>query len=171
MTRREKVIELRKQGKKYREIQEELDVSQCSISKILKKAGLHIKKSNDEYLEMLNMAMDGAPSAEIANKFNLAPVTVRGILSRHKVRIGDAKAKIREEIIRLSEKYSSTETADILGVRVSYVRNVRWKHGIKLNESYYRKIRAIEMMENGSSIDEIAEKLNLHYETVVRYYK
>lgn len=137
----------------------------------MKEAGLHKKKNNDDYLAIIDMAMDGIPSAEIASEVNLAPVTVRGILSRHKVKISYYKEKLREEIVKLSDNLSIKETAEKLNVRRSYVQNVRWKHGIKFNESYYRKIRAIEMMESGLSIDEIADKLNLHYETVVRYFK
>lgn len=172
MSRREKVIELRKQGKKYREIQKELNISQTAISKILKSAGMHKHKTTKKDIDMIkSLALNGFSSSEIGIRFNLAPSTIRGILSKHKTKIHDGMANIRDKIIDMSDNYSIQETADILDLKWSYVQRVRWRDGIPANTAKNRINKATELLESGLSIDDIASKMNLKPQTIMRYFK
>lgn len=172
MTRREKVIELRKQGKKYKEISSELNISMTAISKILKKAGMHIKRTTKKDIEMIKtLALDGFSSREIGEKFNLAPTTIRSILSKHKTKIHDGLANTRDKIIEMADNYSIQETADLLGLKWSYVQRVRWRDGIPADTAKNRVNKATKLLESGLSIEDIAKEMNLKQETIMRYFK
>lgn len=172
MTKREKVIELRKKGKKYKEISSELKVSTADISKILKEEGMHYYKvSDDIYESVIRLAVMGYSSVEIAKEVGLAYGTVRNYLSKQKVSTCESRVNIVKKVLSLSETMSSSEIAEKLNLNADTVRRTRWRYGIDYDESYYRKKRAIEMSKSGLSIDEIANKLNVKYDTVVRYFK
>lgn len=172
MTRREKVIELRKQGKKYKEISSELNISMTAISKILKQAGMHIKRTTKKDIEMIKtLALDGFSSREIGGRFNLAPTTIRSILSKNKTKIHDGLANTRDKIIEMVDDYSIQETADLLGLKWSYVQRVRWRNGIPADTARNRANKAIKLLESGLSIEDIAKEMNLKQETIMRYFK
>lgn len=172
MTRREKVIELRKQGKKYKEISSELNISMTAISKILKQAGMHIKRTTKKDIEVIkSLALDGFSSREIGDRFNLAPTTIRSILSKHKTKIHDGLANTRIKIIEMADDYSIQETADLLGLKWSYVQRVRWRDGIPADTAKNRVNKATKLLESGLSIEDIAKEMNLKQETIMRYFK
>lgn len=172
MTRREKIIELRKQGKKYKEIQQELSVSMTYISRVLYSAGMHLKRTSRKDIDMIKaLALEGFSSREIGEKFNLAPTTIRSILSKHKTKIHDGLANTRNKIIEMADNYSIQETADILNLKWSYVQRVRWREGIPADTAKNRINKATKLLESGLSIDEIAKEMNLNPQTITRYFK
>lgn len=167
-----KIIELRKQGMTYEQIRKQLNVSHPTIAKVLKENDM-LKSTvytPEVVLKIKSMLDDGHYVKDIAKEIGATYVGLRSFMVKNKIRVG-RKTKNIELVLSLSDKYDTNQIASKTGLSIDYVRTVRYRNGASKSPAAYRKEKAIKMLNEGKSIDYIAEELGVLPITIVRYIK
>lgn len=197
---RKKALLLYKEGKTVKEISKILKKSEGIVYEYLKRMNAGIKTKEESAEENRKKAIklytqDKLTMKEIANRLGIAIATLykylksEGIPLREKstgLNMREEKTRvIREETfeVYLSEGKSISKTANKLGVSENTIRN-RLKKQLKTEEGKPRKKEqiqtktknenkkiAIELRQEGKTVDEIAEILGVSDRTVFSYLK
>lgn len=169
-----KIIEMRKSGSSYNEIKETLSVSDGTISRALKSAGLTGNKrfTDKDKKEIERMVKKGVFIKDIAKIYGLTMVNMQYHMRTMGIFAGKSGRKSKaSEIIALAPTHTVDETAKKLKTTVEYVRVVRREAGVNKRNSEYTKDRITAMAKDGFSVSEIMKKLGITEFTVMKYIK
>lgn len=167
-----KIIELRKQGMTYEQIRKQLNVSHPTIAKVLKENNM-LKSTvytPQTVLKIKSMLDSGYYVKDIAKEIGVSYVGLRSFMFDNKIRV-NRKSKNMEIVLNLANEFDTNQTVSKTGLSIDYVRTVRYRNGASKSPAAYRKEKAIKMLNEGKSIDDIAEELGVLPITIVRYIK
>jgi DNA-binding CsgD family transcriptional regulator len=92
---KEKVVDLRNEGKTYNEIKKILGISKATISYHLKSVnlGTTIKKMSDDVIELVKEYYKNHTAAECAAKFKVSEVTIKKYADLKRIKLNDEERK------------------------------------------------------------------------------
>lgn len=169
-----KIIEMRKNGSSYDEIKVALKVSDGTISRALKSAGMTGNKrfSEKDKKDVERMVKKGVFIKDIGKKYGLSTVNMQYHMRTMGIFAGKSGRKSKaSEIIALAPTHNVEETAKKLKTTVEYTRVVRRDAGVNKLNSEYTKERIEAMAKKGFSVSDIMKKLGITEFTVMKYIK
>lgn len=169
-----KIIEMRKNGSTYDEIKSVLNVSDGTISRTLKSAGMTGNKrfTDKDKKDIERMVKKGVFIKDIAKVYGLTMVNMQYHMRTMGIFAGKSGRKSKaSEIISLAPTHTVDETAKKLKTTVEYVRVVRREAGANKRNSEYTKERIEDMSKKGFSVSDIMKKLKITEFTVMKYIK
>lgn len=170
--RNSKIINLRKQGMTYNQIASELKISHPTIANVLEMNGMLKQQFYTPLMvaKIKQMASIGMTAKDIAINVGVSYTSLRTFMSRNKIRITRDNENMRK-VLELSETMSSEEIARKTGLKIEYIRSTRYKKGVSKSAASYRRERAARLLNEGKSVDEVAEIIGVLPITITRYIK
>lgn len=167
-----KIIELRKQGMTYEQIRKQLNVNDPTIAKVLKENNMlkNITYTPQTVLKIKSMLSSGYYVKDIAKEIGTSYAGLSSFMVKNKIRV-NRKSKNKELVLRLADELDTNQTVSKTGLSADYVRTVRYRYGASKPPAAYRKEKAVKMLNEGKSIDDIAKELGVLPITIVRYIK
>lgn len=156
----------------YNQISKQLSVSHNAIAKVLKENNM-LKSTvytPDVVLKIKSMLDNGYYIKDIAKEIGATYIGLRSFMFKNKIRV-NRKSKNLETVLSLADEFDTNQTVSKTGLSANYVRTVRYRHGASKSPAAYRKEKAIKMLNEGKSIDDIAKELGVLPITIVRYIK
>ena len=156
----------------YEQIRKHLNVSHPTIAKVLKENGLHVhnKYPLKVMVEIKSMASMGIRIREIAEKLNLSYTGLKSMMSKNKIYVTRNNENMYR-VLELSDEYTAEEIAVKTGLNINYIRTIRYRKGVNKSLAGYRRERAIKLINEGKTVDEVSEIIGVLPITIVRYIK
>lgn len=175
MIQKEKLIELRENGKTLSEIAEFFGVSTSTVKRFIAKNNLQIKKKDVDYDEFIKLYNEYLEDSEIALKLNLKKGTITSYRKSLNLE-SQSSRKRKENKIKFKELYdkglNDTEISKLLNVNNVTIKNWREELSLSTNFKYEHKFNTEkfkELYDLGLNYTEIAKELNVSDSAISEY--
>lgn len=132
--RNKKILEMLKQGFKYREIAEKFNIGLTTISKISTENNACKDAREARKKEAVARLMRGERRADIAKALGISKQTVDSIAEEYGTYVKYRASRDEKILSLLKEGYLAIEVADKLGISPETVSRVAHKNGIRLQK-------------------------------------